>query len=103
MIHRDSIGSSAFIEYKDTTVNIASGPMSYTVDKAGGNFIQGPVSFSSPFTRIRFHGVFKLNPLQAFGLPSTMVTPIPTFIMSPPVAEVSSLMAISSMVLSTVA
>ena len=103
MIHRNSIGSSAFAEYSDTTVNIASGAMSFTVDKTDGNFIQGPVSFSSPFTRIRFHGIYKLNPLQTLGFPSTMVTPIPTFIINPPIKEVAALTALSSLILSTVA
>ena len=103
MILKNSIGSSALIEYSDTTVSIASGPMSIVTDKDGGNFVQGPLSISSPFTNVRMGGIYKFSQMNMLGIPSTMVTPIPMFDIDPPVAHAGALLAISAIILSTVA
>lgn len=102
MILKSNISSNSFIEYTTDSVVMASGPMSITTDAVAGNFVNGPVSFTSPFTSMRFGGMFKLNPLQAFGIPSTMVTPINTFNIDIPVKEAAGLLAVSAMVLSAV-
>lgn len=103
MIIKNSINSSALIELNDTTLSIASGPMSIGIDNKAGNFIQGPVSFSSPFTRMRFGVIYKPNPMQMLGIPSTMITPIPTFNIEPPIKEAATYISLTSMILSTVA
>jgi hypothetical protein len=102
MILKSNIDSGSFIEYTRDSVVIASGPMSITTDAVGGNFVNGPISFSSSFASMRFGGIFKFNPLQAFGIPSTMVTPINTFNIEIPVKEAAALLAVSAMVLSAV-
>lgn len=102
MIYKNSIAADALLDLSETSVSIAAGPMSVVSDKDGGNFIQGPLSISSPFTSIRMGGIYKFNQMNMLGMPSTMVTPIPLFQIEPPIKEVGSLLAISSMVLSAV-
>ena len=103
MIHKNSIAGSALLDIKEDSLIIGAGAMSIGIDKQHGNFVQGPISFSSPFTRMRFGVIYKLNPMQMLGIPSTMITPIPTFNIEPPMKEVASMTALTSMILSTVA
>lgn len=49
-----------------------------------GNIITGPLSISTSFSKIRVGGLWQLNPLLQSTIPSTIVTPIPVFIFSPP-------------------
>lgn len=102
MIIKNNIGSSSFIDVGETHLIMASGPMSISSDRKGGNFINGPLSISSPPTSVRIGGVYKFNPMTMLGLPSTLVTPIPTFSIEPPVKEIAGLASLTSMVLSTV-
>ncbi len=99
---KSSINSLSHAEFSDANIKIASGPMSVVVDQEGGNFFQGPTSFSSSFTSIRFGGLFKFNPLLFLGIPSTLVTPMPTFIIDPPVKNLGAMLSSASMVLSAV-
>lgn len=75
---------------------IASGPNSFTSTRDKGNFINGPLSISSNIDNIRVGGIYKFNPVLASGLPSTMITPIPTLVLDMPVKNLSSMAAISA-------
>jgi hypothetical protein len=99
---KSSINSLSHAEFSDTNIRIASGPMSLVVDEQGGNFVQGPISFSSPFTSMRFGGIFKFNPLLFLGIPSTLVTPMPTFIIDPPIKNLGAMLSTASIVLSAI-
>lgn len=101
MIIRNSITSSAFIGVDDESINMSSGAMSISCDKTSGNFINGPVSLTTGLSNIRFGGVFKFNPLAASCVPSTIVTPISTFIIDVPQKSVAGLAKCAAIVIST--
>lgn len=101
-IIKDKIDSSAFLEAGSLHSRMAAGAMSVTVDKDGGAFINGPLSISSGIGSIKFGPIFKFNPLAASCVPSTLVTPISTFIFDIPAKHAASYASIAAMVLSTV-
>ncbi len=102
MIIRNSIASPAFIGVDDESVNMSSGAMSISCDKTSGNFINGPVSLTTGLSNIRFGGVFKFNPLAASCVPSTIVTPISTFIIDVPAKNIAGLAKCAAIVMSTI-
>lgn len=77
--------SSNFLLLEQGKSIIASGPNSVSVTRDNGVFINGPVSFTSTVDSVKFAGTFRINPLAASGLPSTIVTPIPMFTIEPPI------------------
>lgn len=91
--------SSAMLIAADTYSQITAGPCSMTVTRQDGTFINGPLSISSQIDSIRIGGVFKMNPILASCLPSTMITPIPTLVLDIPVKNLGSASAISSLLL----
>lgn len=97
---KDTSNSSSFLQTEEGMSQIASGPNSVTSTNTQGNFINGSVSFSSPPESIKIGGVFRLNPLLATGIPSTLVTPIPTLILDLPLKNISAMVAISTIVAS---
>lgn len=101
MILKNSIDSSTFVNIESSSIGLASGPMAISVDRELGVFVNGPVSISSPPSSIRIGGVFKFHPLTMTGIPSTIITPVPTFQIDVPMKNVGIMAAISSMVLST--
>ena len=103
MILKNSIsGKSSLILSADNAI-ISAGPNSFSSTTQSGNFINGPVSISSPFTKIRMGGIYKFNSLLANTIPSTVITPIPTLEIDLPAPEAAGLIAITSMVLSIAA
>lgn len=100
MILKNKNNSSSFLNVEDEIAQIASGPNSITTTRESGNFINGPVSFSSPPTSYRFGGVFRFNPLIATCVPSTLATPISTLTLDIPVKNVSTLTGITSIIAS---
>lgn len=88
--------SSSMLVAGEEYSQIASGPNSFTSTRDKGNFINGPLSISSNIDNIRVGGIYKFNPVLASGLPSTMITPIPTLVLDMPVKNLSSMAAISA-------
>lgn len=100
MLLKNKNEDSSFLQILEESSQIASGPNSITTTRDGGNFINGPLSISSPHTSIRFGGVFKFNPLTATCIPSTIATPIPTFTLDIPVQGIGSLSLIAGILAS---
>ena len=100
MILKSHLDTNAFIEYTRDSVVIAAGQNSITTDKDFGSFFLGAVSFTAPFTSIRFGTMFKFNPLLQYGLPSTMITPISTFNIDPPLKETAAFIGLTALVMS---
>lgn len=100
MLLKHSNASSSFLQLDEGSSQIASGPNSITTTRDAGNFINGPVSFTAPHTSLRFGAVFKLNPLLSTCIPSTLATPMPTFILDIPIKNVTSLTLISGIIAS---
>jgi hypothetical protein len=98
---KSQLDSDSFIEYTSNSIVIAAGQNSIATDVDSGNFFTGPVSFTAPFTSIRFGTMFKFNPLLQFGLPSSMITPISTFNIEPPIKETAAYIALTGLIMST--
>lgn len=92
---KNSAGSSDMLVAGEGYAQIASSANSVTVTKESGVFINGPISFSSPIDNFKISGIFKLNPILASCLPSTMITPMPTFVMDMPIKNLSSMAGIA--------
>lgn len=88
--------SSSMVIAGDTYSQITSGANSITTTRESGNYINGPLSISSPIDNIRVNGVYKFNPQLSTGLPSTMMTPIPTLVFDIPIKNLASQSAISA-------
>lgn len=87
---KENPDSSNFLLLEGENSVIASGPNAIGITKRDGVFINGPVSFTSNIEHIKFAGMFRFNPVAATGLPSTMITPIPTFVIEPPIKGIST-------------
>ena len=81
---KESIGNSTIIEYTEGRASIISGPNSVSSTEMDGNFINGTLSISSKPNSIRIGGIYTFHPLTLTGIPSTSVTPIPTFKLNVP-------------------
>lgn len=99
-VYKDKPNDSNFFMLEGENSIMASGPNAVGVTRSGGVFINGPTSFSSPVDSIKFGGILRFNPITASGLPSTMITPIPTFIIDLPIKGVSNMSAMASMLAS---
>jgi len=100
---KNGIAENSLLILTANDATIAASPNSIVSTRDAGNFINGPVSFSSPFTKMRFGGVHKFNSLLANTMPSNVVTPIPVLEVDLPIPEAAGLVAIATMVLSTAA
>ena len=87
--------SSCMVIAGDTYTQITAGANSVTTTRENGNFINGPLSISSNIDNIRVGGIWKFNPQLSTGLPSTIITPIPTLVFDIPVKNLASSAAVS--------
>lgn len=102
MIIKDNPGSSSFVHVTEGLSQIASGPYSMSSTNDGGNFIMGPLSISSPIESIKIAGIFRFNPMLSTGIPSTMVTPMPTLVLDLPVSNLASISKIAAIAASLI-
>lgn len=100
MIIKDKPESSSFVQVGEGYSQLASGPNSITTTNDAGNFIQGPVSFSSSIENIKIGGIFRFNPMLSTGIPSTMVTPVPVLTIDLPLSNIATISKIASISLS---
>lgn len=100
MIIKDRPESSSFLQVGEGFSQLASGPNSITTTNDAGNFIQGPVSFSSSIENIKVGGIFRFNSMLSTGIPSSMVTPIPVLTIDLPIKNVASMSKIAAISLS---
>lgn len=91
---KDKPSSSCMVVAADEYTQITAGPNSITTTRENGNYINGPLSISSNIDNIRVGGIYKFNPQLSTGLPSTMITPIPTLVFDLPVKTLASSSAI---------
>lgn len=96
-IIKDTIGSPTFLYVNGPDAMLASGPNSVTANKDNGIFINGAVSFTSNIENIKFGGMFRFNPVAASGVPSTGITPIPTFTIETPIAGIRNMSSVATM------
>lgn len=93
---KDSAASSAMVIAGTDYTQLTAGPNSVTSTRDSGNYINGPLSISSPIENIRVGGIYKFNPQLATGLASTLITPIPTLVFDIPIKNLASQAAIAS-------
>lgn len=76
----------AAVKLMDDAVGIIGGPTHGIFSSSElGNILKGPTSITATPGQIRIGGLWTMNPLLMMGLPSTMVSPIPTLVFNPPV------------------
>lgn len=102
LLQRSSINSSTLVDQREDIISMSAGSMSVSAHKDYGVFVNGPFSVSSPPTSVVFGGFYKFNPLTMSGIPSTMVTPVPTFEITVPVKNATVQNSINGIVLSAV-
>lgn len=102
MILKEKINSRSYIEYGDEVVKFGAGIQNITIDSKAGTIFNTPVSFTSSPLAMRFGGVYKFNPLALTTMPSTMITPIPTFEVDVPAVQSVSMIATISAFLGAV-
>lgn len=102
MLIKPSINSSSLIDITEDSISVASGPCSISAHRQHGVFVNGPFSVSAPPTAFTFGGFFKFNPDAATGMPSTLVTPTPTFEVTVPVKNIAVQTAINSIVVGSI-
>jgi hypothetical protein len=93
---KESVGNSTMLEYTDGRASIISGQNSVSSTETDGNFINGSLSISSKPTNIRIGGIYTFHPLTLTGIPSTNVTPIPTFKLNVPTKGLKTSMSIAN-------
>lgn len=93
---KDSAESSAMVIAGTDYTQLTAGPNSITTTRDSGNYVNGPLSISSSIENIRVCGIYKFNPQLATGLPSTIITPIPTLVFDIPIKNLASQAAISA-------
>ena len=76
---------------------LTSGANSVSVTNDSGVYINGAVSISAQVDNIKVGGIFKFNPILSSCLPSTMITPIPVFVMDMPIKNLGTMAAISGL------
>ena len=101
-IIKDKIDSPTFLYIEGPNAMLASGPNSITTNKDNGLFLNGAVSFTSNVDNLKFAGMFRFNPVAVSGLPSTIMTPIPTFTIETPISGIRNMSAVASMLSSLI-
>lgn len=78
-----------------TSTNVArmnGNDENYVLADSHGVTVNGPVSFVSGSSQIRYSGLWTMNTEMALSLPSTMATPTPVMTINPPVKQFQTLM-----------
>ena len=102
MLLKNAIDGNSVIDLSEDMATISSGPMSVTSHRKYGTFINGPLTISSSPVNITMGGFYKFNPVAASGMPSTIVTPVPTFEVTVPVKNIGIQSAIGTVVLNSI-
>lgn len=93
---KEQIDSNTFIEYVNGRASLISGRGSVSITEENGAFINGTLSVSAKPTNIRIGGIYTFHPLTLTGIPSSNITPIPTFRINMPVKGLSTVTSIVS-------
>ena len=102
LLLRPSPTSSALIDEREDVSAVTAGSMSVSVHKDYGTFVNGPLSVSASPTSITFGGFYKFNPVALSGMPSTLITPVPTFEVTVPTKNIATQQILNSIVVSTI-
>lgn len=85
-------GSNVGVEIDNTQAVLKGGSHNRIVsDKEAGNIITGPLSIGCGFSEFKLAGFWSLNPLMQGMIPSTIVTPLPTFLFELPTAGIQGI------------
>lgn len=102
MLIKNAIDGNSVIDLSQDMATLSNGPASVSVHSKYGAFVNGPLSVSAPPTSVTFGGFYKFNPVATSGMPSTLVTPVPTFEVTVPVKNIGIQTAINTAVLSSI-
>lgn len=102
LILRPSPTSSTVVDVREDVTAVSAGSMSVSVHKDYGTFVNGPFSVSASPTSMTFGGFYKFNPVALSGMPSTIITPVPTFEVTVPTKNIATQQVLNSIVVSTI-
>ena len=94
-----SSGRSAAIAVTPNLIDISAPetdrgqPNGVSVVGSAGTVLRGPVGFTNSPGGIRINGMWKMNDLLLSAAPSTIMTPIPVLLFSPPMESIAKYMA----------
>lgn len=94
-VMKTTASSSHMVIAAEGYTQLTSSANSVSVVGESGVYINGPLSISAQMDNIKIGGIFKMNPLMSSCLPSTLITPIPTFVMDMPIKNLASMAGIS--------
>jgi len=84
--------SSAGVVLATNTVRMHGTKDNYVMADEKGVTINGPVSFVSSTSQMRFAGLWTMSNQMRMSLPSTMATPTPVMMINPPIRQFGGLM-----------
>ncbi len=99
-----SSGRSAAIAVTPSLIDISApdtdkgAPMGISVVAGAGTVLRGSVGFTGSPGEIRINGMWKMNNLLLSAAPSTIMTPIPTLLFSPPMESIAKHMASAAVI-----
>mgnify|MGYP003605881823 CR=1 FL=1 len=102
MIIKNAIDGNSVVNLTEDIAIISSGATSVSTHLKYGVFVNGPLSVSSPPTSVTFGGFYKFNPVAASGMPSTLITPVPTFEVTVPTKNIAIQQSINAVVLNSI-
>lgn len=76
-----------------TTARLVGNEDNHVLANSKGVTISGPMSFPAGGSQIRFGALWVMQRELLGTIPSTMATPIPQYVIRPPIAQIASLMA----------
>ena len=89
---KSDVDSSAGITASKNAVRMNGNKENYIMADERGLTFNGPISFVSGSSQMRFSGLWTMNTEMALSLPSTMATPSPVMTINPPVKQFKTLM-----------
>lgn len=101
MLIKPTLDSSSLIDIVEEHISLASGPNSVSASRKDGVFVNGGFSISSDPTHTVWAGIYRFNEEAVTAMPSTLITPVPTFELDVPVKTVGVKTAVSAVVVSS--
>lgn len=92
--------ASAGVVVAKNTARMHGNKDNYVMADERGVTINGPVSFVSSTSQLRFAGLWTMSNQLRLTLPSTMATPTPVMTINPPVKQFKNLMKEASIMVS---
>lgn len=89
---KDGVDGNAGLSVSSTVARIHGTEENYVACDERGTTINGPISFVSGGSQMRFAALWTMNSEIALSIPSTLATPTPVMIIDPPIKQLQNIM-----------